>query len=178
MEARIERFAIPKSSQHEARTTPLLDVLNGLGISILDAEYVEKYRRTKIAEVAAINKPWFSKAIDGPVEPEQRLQAEHWAAQQRMKVYEIRYFFGLWGLGVAKTRVIGWSVEDGVLENAPLHVREKAAQIRSRMPVANIETEILMDEQHIYDPLVCALHGNERYYFEVYDEPEAERKMF
>ena len=106
METRIESVSVPIRAAHTG-STPLLDILNALGIAIIDTESVVAYQRSKIEEVAVQHTPRFSKRMPGPIDREQECEARRWAGEKKMSLYEIRYHVGLWGFGAPYSRVIG-----------------------------------------------------------------------
>ncbi len=158
---------------------PLARALDELAIPILTAESVADYKRKKMIEVLDRRKPRTGRLVDRNYSGIDRYEAEQlrdWARQHRMEEFEARFYRMLFGPPVS--HVAGWSVMQGLPVDAPAHVSSKADEITTKIPGARIETEVLMDRQRSYDPIVAVVLGAERYYFEVYDERGLEVQMF
>jgi len=156
---------------------PLAQALYELEIPVLSDECLEEYQHAQLSAVLDAKKPRFSRR-GLPLDNEQQRQACNLARRLRMRLFEVRYYVELWGIGMPISQLAGWTVEEGLPVDAPLHVKRKADEIVNKVPGSHIETEVLRDEKRTYDPVVFAVLRGERYCFEVYEEPVLEAKMF
>ena len=179
-----------------AKPTPLADALRQLDIVPFDPKSVLAYKREKMEQIC-IRKtrgmvqftPEAWDAFAGDVyasatalfKESGRKLGDHDNTMLRFFSYQIPTFVP------ADSRVflppfaviLVWDTVEhvDVPVEMPMHVEHKARQIAESVPGAIFETETLRDQSRQYDPFLVVRLGEERYYIEVWDEREFEKKL-
>ncbi len=195
MERMLSQASVESKSASHLST--LKGALGQLGMTSLDPESVDTYKRERLEQITHSLCPHSAREIteeefscweraelhrmckNDQVEDRPRIR---WDRLHKRSLLDlpgdapvIRFWDTPWGPRFYTC--LRWvRVPLGKVRDAPEFVKAKAREIANLLPDATFTVEQLRSEKKIYDPFLIVSYADESYYVEVWEEPEFERK--
>jgi hypothetical protein len=196
----MERMLSQQSAESKSASnlSTLKGALEQLGMTSLAAEFVAAYKREKLEQITHRLRPDLAREITEEefscwerAELRRMCKNDQVDDRPRIRFWDRLHKRSLLGLPGDAPVIRFWDTPWGPrfytclrwvrvpleeVRNVPEFVKAKASEIANLLPEATFTVEQLRSEKKIYDPFLIVSYADERYYVEVWGEPEFEQK--